>query len=393
MAGFGIDFGALKQPDFLGGALKAYDKGRELRRERDRLAALSKYAMDPAGAAEALASMGEIQDANALLTVGENTRKVRARAAAQPYLAEGDYQGAADAAVKNGDVVFADQLNTFTDRGLALAEKKGRIGGQVLWAASQLETPEERRAHIARQRKRLESAGFTPEQIDGYDVTDPFKMRADAGSFLELEKQAGVIKTEKFGDRVVTTRTTPYGVDTLGAAEIPETRAERRQRQQDQRDAYENDRRFKFDREKFDYERGQDQQFGPGVDRVVGGLLQKQAQGGQLTPQEQGVVDQYWRGRGRGNAGPESMGGDYGYGDPEPATPTPSVADRQPGLAPAPRGAGAPPQPRRQPARPAEQQGGGLPPRAAAMLREGETTTFNNGQTWTLRGGRPVRVS
>lgn len=35
---------------------------------------------------------------------------------------------------------------------------------------------------------------------------------------------------------------------------------------------------------------------------------------------------------------------------------------------------------------------GELPPQAAAMLKEGQATTFGNGQVWTLRGGRPVQV-
>ena len=35
----------------------------------------------------------------------------------------------------------------------------------------------------------------------------------------------------------------------------------------------------------------------------------------------------------------------------------------------------------------------GLPPQALARLREGVRTTFNNGEVWTLRGGKPVRIS
>jgi len=34
----------------------------------------------------------------------------------------------------------------------------------------------------------------------------------------------------------------------------------------------------------------------------------------------------------------------------------------------------------------------GLPQQAAAQLKEGATTTFGNGQTWTLQNGQPVRV-
>jgi hypothetical protein len=33
-----------------------------------------------------------------------------------------------------------------------------------------------------------------------------------------------------------------------------------------------------------------------------------------------------------------------------------------------------------------------LPPQAKAQLRDGVTTTFKNGQKWTLQNGQPVRV-
>lgn len=37
--------------------------------------------------------------------------------------------------------------------------------------------------------------------------------------------------------------------------------------------------------------------------------------------------------------------------------------------------------------------GDSLPATARSQLQEGEVTTFGNGQSWTLRGGRPVRVN
>lgn len=33
-----------------------------------------------------------------------------------------------------------------------------------------------------------------------------------------------------------------------------------------------------------------------------------------------------------------------------------------------------------------------LPPAKAAELKEGENTTFGNGQVWTIKGGKPVKV-
>ena len=38
------------------------------------------------------------------------------------------------------------------------------------------------------------------------------------------------------------------------------------------------------------------------------------------------------------------------------------------------------------------QAGSGLPPQAAAQLKEGHNTKFGNGQVWTLQNGHPVRV-
>jgi hypothetical protein len=38
------------------------------------------------------------------------------------------------------------------------------------------------------------------------------------------------------------------------------------------------------------------------------------------------------------------------------------------------------------------QQAPQLPPAAMASLKEGQHTTFKNGQVWTLRGGQPVQV-
>ena len=43
-------------------------------------------------------------------------------------------------------------------------------------------------------------------------------------------------------------------------------------------------------------------------------------------------------------------------------------------------------------AKPAEQQQATLPPAAVSALKEGQQTTFANGQVWTLQNGKPVRV-
>jgi hypothetical protein len=48
-------------------------------------------------------------------------------------------------------------------------------------------------------------------------------------------------------------------------------------------------------------------------------------------------------------------------------------------------------QPQGQPASD-QQQGGGLPPQAAAVLKEGQATTFGNGQKWMLQNGQPIQV-
>jgi hypothetical protein len=41
---------------------------------------------------------------------------------------------------------------------------------------------------------------------------------------------------------------------------------------------------------------------------------------------------------------------------------------------------------------PAAQQQTTLPPAAVSVLKEGQQTTFANGQVWTLQNGKPVRV-
>lgn len=46
----------------------------------------------------------------------------------------------------------------------------------------------------------------------------------------------------------------------------------------------------------------------------------------------------------------------------------------------------------REPGRPAGQGPVSLPPAARARLKEGQVTTFGNGQRWTLQGGHPVQV-
>lgn len=65
----------------------------------------------------------------------------------------------------------------------------------------------------------------------------------------------------------------------------------------------------------------------------------------------------------------------------QPATAAPPAAGAQAAQPPAPA-----------PAQPAAAAGGAPPPRALSALREGTPTTFANGQTWTLQGGKPVRV-
>ena len=51
---YGIDFGALQTPDFLGSALKHYDYGKKQRQDRERQSALQMYARDPMAGAEAM---------------------------------------------------------------------------------------------------------------------------------------------------------------------------------------------------------------------------------------------------------------------------------------------------------------------------------------------------
>ena len=53
---------------------------------------------------------------------------------------------------------------------------------------------------------------------------------------------------------------------------------------------------------------------------------------------------------------------------------------------------GAAPAAQAAPNAPAQQQQATLPPAAVSVLKEGQQTTFANGQVWTLQNGKPVRV-
>lgn len=107
---------------------------------------------------------------------------------------------------------------------------------------------------------------------------------------------------------------------------------------------------------------------------VIGRLALKMSKGEALNPGEQKVWDQYdeWRQK-SGTMLPGMGGGMYGQpaADPDAMPPPGGPAPAQPAPAAKPAASATPP---------------------VSKLKEGEKTTFANGQVWTLRNGKPVRV-
>lgn len=118
----------------------------------------------------------------------------------------------------------------------------------------------------------------------------------------------------------------------------------------------------------------------PSLSAVHGAIAEKMARGEPLTPGEQKV----WEDRSRGGDALAALLGGAGLADDEiPMRAAPAGGAPARPAAPA-RPRAAPPPPRKAASQP--------PPAAVAKLKEGVITRFANGQQWTLRGGKPVQV-
>lgn len=375
-----IQWGNLQTPNYFAAMAEGVDAGRKLRQEREVRRAANLFAQDPEAGANAFIAAGRPEAAAAMLTASSGVDKFKGRRAAQPFLEGGDYAGAAKAAAPH-DLDLAKSLSEMDKDALDRNHALGKRGAAILMAASNLSDPGERRAYIDENAAELVKYGMPQERIAAYDVQNPQKMRADAGKFMELGDLAGKISVEKFGDYAVTYQTDPIrGTRAVGKTEIPETRAERRQREEfeyrQQHDAEEMAYKRELDgkqlsirerelaiREKI----AQDPHSSPA--KVMGPIFAKLAAGQELTSGEAEAMRFYKLDPITANAlGDDGGVEDYGEGV---TSPPPATAPRAPA-----RPAGA----------------GGLPDRARAQLREGQPTTFANGQTWTLRNGQPVQV-
>lgn len=123
----------------------------------------------------------------------------------------------------------------------------------------------------------------------------------------------------------------------------------------------------------------------PDVQQVIGLILDKLRQNQQLNDGEKQALDTYskWRESGGGaGGGLEGLLGAQGgtINIPPPGDRPGPAASPAPAPAPAPGPAAKAPPAAKTTAPPAN------------LLKEGMVTTFKNGQSWTLRGGKPVQV-
>lgn len=224
----GPDWSLLNTPNFASIAIGAQRAGREERREAGVTNALELFRTDPIAGARAMAAVDPARAAN-LVTTTQAIDGMQARATAKPFLDKGDYQGAGKA-VAGVDPRYARELFTWDAERLDQGYKKSSRSAQVLMAGANLADPAKRKAYILEHADELQGMGYTPEQLQGYDTTDPAKMRADAGRFMGLAELAGKISTEKFGDYAVTTKTDPInGSVPVSKTLIPPTRSDQRQ--------------------------------------------------------------------------------------------------------------------------------------------------------------------
>jgi hypothetical protein len=374
-----VNWGALQLPNYFDAAARGWDQGRAIRSEREMRMATNLFATDPEAGARAMIASGRPDVANAFLTANRNLDSHRARTTARPFLEQGDYAGAAKAAA-GLDPAMSRELQGWDKERLDRTHELGKRGSQIIMAASALPDPQARSDYIQKHTDELLQYGFKPEQIAGYDVSDPLKMRADAAKFMDLGTLAGKVSVEKFGDYAVTYQTDPIrGTRAVGKTEIPETRAERRAAASEDRQEREFAWRQKYDMERLklavmEEERQAREQGNPysSPAKVLGPIFAKMARGEALTAGEERAVYAYkldpitadaMKGGLTGEEGGGAAGdaGEYGraagegvMGGRPGARPPPRRPPPSPGNRPAVRSLGAAPQ------NPAQRRAGGV---------------------------------
>lgn len=345
------------------------EAGRKVRSDREVKMAANLFASDPEAGARAMIAAGRPDLAASSFTANNGMRTERARNNARPSLAAGDWRGASRAAMAddpNLGAAYGKQGDDEQDR----AYKLGTRGAQVLMAASQLETPEERRRFIDTNAQDLVGFGLPPEKIAAYDVTNPQRMRADAARFMELSQIAPKTSVEKFGDNAVTYETSPVtGTRAVGRTTIPPTRKELQDAAEFQYRKDHDGKELSLREKEFQLRQFIASNPDSSPAKVVGPIFRKLSNGQPLTAGEQEALRYYKLDPITAGA----MGGDDGGGDEELG--------------------GSPPPSRRPPGGGAPGAAAATPPASAfANVRDGQTVTFANGQTWAMRSGKPVRV-
>ncbi len=99
----------LTQPNYFGGAVNAFDMGRQMGKQLAVKNALDMYGDDPSGAQSALIKAGALDEASQLAQVRSQQQNLKAIQAAGDAAKGGDYTSAAQAAASNGDPGLAGQ--------------------------------------------------------------------------------------------------------------------------------------------------------------------------------------------------------------------------------------------------------------------------------------------
>jgi len=239
---------------------------------------------DWGGASQTLLGAGELDDGLAAETQGRN------RAAGSLW--QDDPKAAAALLASGGDMDGAGRLIDWSQRASeaerAEALCRSKVMAPILHNLQGVPY-EQRRPLIQSQAAALGGAGFSPEQVAGFDPTDQ-NIRSLIDSTLGMEKLLGTFSQREVGDTLRTYRTTPHGVQEVRREDIPQTRAESLQR-----DRFEWEREREAERQKLINSAGD----------VLGPILQKHASGLPLSAGEQEILGRYMEG---GNAG----GGDVG---------------------------------------------------------------------------------
>lgn len=285
-----INWGLARTPDFVGNALTAYAAGDQARTKRKAQNALAMYASDPEGAVNAL-TMVDPAKAASLQELSDSRRKARARDTAAPLVSQGNYTGAAKA-VAASDPTFAKSLLDLDKSALEHTQRVGEVGASVLMSTLSLPS-DQRKAFALSHADEIKATGIPANLIEGFDWGNDQLIKATATKFIGINKLAGEVSAQRFGDDVYSVETGPGGarVGPKPLLKVPASRAERLATTRADQDRSDSDRRYALDRERLDVTRESANELSFG--NVVGKIAQKLADGAELTPGEGEVWKTY----------------------------------------------------------------------------------------------------